>query len=121
MFLVAIYPSRFFGDYLATKNRGTKNLKRRVETVTVAIRRIGLALTVSQGKRRIPAISGIGNARAKGDNCSVFECPPGEYKVKDNGPGKKVYSGTLIIGKDGEVKTRGWRLINHPIVLRGNL
>lgn len=97
-----------------------KNLKKREKRVRIAIRRIGLVLTMSQGKRRIPAISDIGNARAKGQDCSVFECPPGEYKVKDNGPGRKVYSGTLIVKKDGEVKTRGWRLMNPPIVLLEN-
>lgn len=96
-----------------------KNLKKREKRVRIAIRRIGLVLTVSQGKRRIPVISGIGDARAKGADCSVFECSPGEYEVKDNGPGRKVYSGTLIVKKDGEVKTRGWRLMNHPIVLLG--
>jgi len=119
VFLVAICSLRFFGDQLATKNKGRKKLKRR-KTVTVAIRRIGLLLTVYQGRRKINPILSTREAKMKGDNCSVFECCPGEYRVKDNGPGRKVSSGTLIVGKDGEIETRGWRLMNRPIVLRGN-
>lgn len=117
--MVAICSLRFFGDQLATKNKGRKKLKRR-KTVTVAIRRIGLLLTVYQGRRKINPILSTREAKMKGDNCSVFECCPGEYRVKDNGPGRKVSSGTLIVGKDGEIETRGWRLMNRPIVLRGN-
>ncbi len=99
---------------------GGKNLKKIEKKVTVAIRSIGLSLTVSQGKHRIPVSLGIGNTRTMGVDCLVFECSPGEYEVKDNGPGRKVYSGTLIVEKGGKVKTRGWRLMNHPTILQGN-
>lgn len=116
MFLVAICSSRFFGDQLATKNKGRKKLKRR-KTVTVAIRPIGLLLTVSQGRRKINPILGTREAKIKGNNCLMFECCPGEYKVRDNGPGRKVASGTLIVGKDLKIGTRDWRLMNHPVIL----
>ena len=97
-----------------------KNLKKREKGVTIAIRSIGLSLTVWKGKHRIPVTYGIGNTRTMGVDCLVFECFPGEYEVKDKGPGRKVSSGTLIVEEDGKIDTRGWRLMNHPTVLQGN-